>query len=56
MRLGHFGLAMVDRKDSRSEKNTNKRLSDGKITSCRFIYAKRGQSITRQKELFNKCP
>jgi hypothetical protein len=51
MRLGHFGLAMVDRKDSRSEKNTNKRLSDG-----RFIYAKRGQSITRQKELFNKCP
>ena len=38
------------------KKYTNKRASDGKITSCRFICAKEGRRSQDKRDHLTKCP
>jgi hypothetical protein len=38
------------------KKYANKKVSDDKITSCRFVCANEGHRIARQNRLFDKVP
>ena len=53
MRLGHFGLAIVDRRVLRYK---DKRSSNGKITSCRFVCANEGHRTQDKRDYLTKCP
>jgi len=57
MRLGHFGWAMVAKKALRLEKvyKQNKRPSDGRVTSCRFVCANECRAQDKMDYL-TKCP
>lgn len=56
MKLGHFGFATVGKKAEVRKRYSNKRPSDGKVTSCIFVCANETHRLPDKTDHLTKFP